>query len=100
VLESLTADDFRTEVGATYVMAGGPEEAAEIRLVEVREGDAAPGRPRRAFALEFEACAPGPGASQGTYRLDREGHTPLEIFLVPVGPDPGTGLMRYEAIFT
>jgi hypothetical protein len=59
-------------------------------------GDPAPGR-RRPFSLIFRGPK-APLLAQRIYRLEHATLGPLEIFLVPLGPD-AAGL-RYEAIFT
>jgi len=36
---------------------------------------------------------------QGTYRFEHDSLNPLDIFIVPLGPDRDSAMMRYQAIF-
>jgi hypothetical protein len=69
-----------------------------LRLVEVRSLGSQPHAPRvESFALEFVGPAE-PRLEQRIYRLEQEALAGIEIFLVPIGLEPG-GDFRYEAVF-
>lgn len=100
------AADYRTLEGTLFTLStlGAPQPGGSIvlRLDAVRdlgerqfEGGALP-----CCALLFSQCD-GPGnayAPQGTYRLAHPELGDQELFVVPMGPAPGTR-MRYEVIF-
>jgi hypothetical protein len=99
VLDKLTADDFRPRVGSTYrlhLAAGSP---VDVVLSEVTELQASPEAPRTPFSLEFVASEPGPWDPQGIRRFEDPDGQVLEIFIVPLGPHPESGGMRYQAVF-
>lgn len=101
MLDGLTAADFRRHIGQFYRLVQPGEATLEVALVEVTDLAAgAPGR-RSPFTVEF-AAPPGTSLPQRIYRLEHpaEAEAPLELFLVPLGPKPGSGAMRYEAVFT
>jgi hypothetical protein len=81
-LATLTLDDFAPLKGDRFRVA-----SFELELVEVNA------LPQDGFALVF-AGGPAPPLPQGVQRVDHDALGPLDIFLVPVGPD------RYEAVFT
>ena len=41
-----------------------------------------------------------PFLEQGMYAVKNDGFGSAELFLVPLGPDPERGGMRYEAVFS
>jgi hypothetical protein len=111
-LETLTAEDFRTNQGTGFRFTGvsssegGSPRSFEAELVEVAEH---PASAADAFRTPFSVLFHGPlqpVMSQGIYRLEHERLGGLELFIVPVGPDkpsvPGEGptAMRYEAVFS
>ena len=111
-LASLTSADFTPHVGGSFALrgdvhggqaAGGtsPDPTASVavalELVEVvAAGSQAPGRPRRAFSVVFRGPR-RPFLRQGIYRLEHALMGTLDIFLVPITPDPQGPL--YEAVF-
>ena len=73
-------------------------EPVAIRLTEARDLGRQPNAPRTdPFSLEFTGPRL-PVLDQRTYRLEHRDLGTLDIFLVPIGPDP-TGAPRYEAVF-
>ena len=97
-LADLTADDFTPHAGSRWsVLAAGAAEPVALDLVEIVAGGQALRRGRRAFSLIFRGPR-GPWLRQGTYRLEHPMMGPLEIFLVPITPEPDGA--RYEAVFT
>jgi hypothetical protein len=99
VLDRLTVSDFKGHVGAAFPLGlpeGGP---IELRLIEARGlGDPTdPGR-RAPFSLIFL----GPDRPMLEQRIHPIAHPtlgPLEVFLVPIGPDKDRAGLRYQAIF-
>jgi hypothetical protein len=100
VLGSLTADDFRRRIGDTYrLFRPGEPVAVDLVLTTVTQYPGSVGSVRQPFSLEF-AGPPGPALPQHIYRLEHDRDVPLDMFLVPLGPDAGTGAMTYEAAFS
>jgi hypothetical protein len=93
VPDQLTAALFQPHAGSLFSVNGVPP----LKLAEVRSLAASAVSRRAAFALEFTAEHDG-FLPQGTYLLQHDALGALEVFLVPLGPGPGS-LMRYEAIF-
>ena len=86
-LDALTVADFQPLLNQRFRMA-----TFDVELVEVTEIAREPGG-RAPFSLVFEG-GPKPPLPQGIYAVEHPRLGPLEIFLVPIGPD------RYEAVFT
>lgn len=93
MLERLTADDFRPYLAGRFRV----QDSLEAELIEVSDPGAAGAAGLRApFTLVFRGPSE-PVLRQGIHRLEHRDMGPLELFLVPIGPD-GTG-MCYEAVF-
>lgn len=116
-LETLTAADFRDVKGSRFrlttavpaepsqLLAFDVELAEVTEAAEVTEGPGVPsGGPRRPFSVLFHGPIE-PVLPQRVYRLEHDQLGPLELFIVPVGPNepsaPGARptAMRYEAVF-
>jgi hypothetical protein len=87
-------------VGQTFGMRVGPERWIDVQLVEVKDL----GRRRlegpgelSSFSLLFQSGTRD-HVPQAIYTLRHPALGPLDVFLVPIGPDE-VG-MRYEAIFS
>lgn len=95
-LDRLTAEDFAGCLNGPFALRLDGS-CLDLRLVRVQKlGQVAEER-RDPFSLLFRGSL-APVLPQCIYRLEHPRLGPLDIFLVPVGPDH-TG-MRYEAIFT
>lgn len=94
MLDRLAATDFAPLVGSAF--AAG-ELALELVEVNPLRDSSAGAAGRRPFALVFRARTAEP-LSQGIFSLEHDRLGRLDVFLVPVGRDPG-GLLL-EAIFT
>src|SRR5262245_22370226 len=100
MLEALTHESFRPHVGTGFLVRLGPDATLALTLIEpaatgpVPAGGAARRRP---FSLVFRGPR-APVLSQRIHRLEHAVMGPLEIFIVPIGPDAEG--MRYQAIFT
>jgi uncharacterized protein DUF6916 len=97
MLESVSAKTFLAHRGTEFEVRD-LDEPVVLRLAEVRSLGHQPHAPRvDPFVLEFS----GPSNPMLEQRIHRLGHPALgelDIFLVPIGPDPAGGL-RYEAVF-
>jgi hypothetical protein len=98
MLDTLTADDFSSQLGKTFTVRLADRPPLDLTLLEARRLSrttaATTGRPP--FSVLFRGPRE-PVLLQRIYALENEAMGRLEIFLVPVGPD-ATG-MQYEAIF-
>ena len=96
----LQIETFQNLVGEGFRLVVPGEAELELRLSEVTPLSAAtspPGSGRAPFSLLFHGPLT-PWVHQATHRLEHAGLGPLELFLVPLGPDAAG--MRYEAVFT
>ena len=90
----LHSDTFREclDTGFEVTVPGG--EPVRLVLTEVQEGHA--GARVESFSLFFRGPR-APFFPQATYRLRHEKLEPLDIFLVPLGPEGEA--MQYQAVF-
>jgi len=97
-LETLTADDFKAQVGEPFRMRLSEDQWLDLVLLEVHTHTYAPpaAQKRRGFSVLFESNRPG-AAPQGTYVLANEKMGTMDVFIVPVGPRKGG--MSYEVVF-
>lgn len=104
VLEDLTVETFRGRVGETFHLETGDGRRLELGLATLTEhqlGGPPPGVDVRRvpFSLEFWTAA-RLVLPQRIYAIRHAELGVMELFLVPIGPDPQQGGMRYEAVFT
>lgn len=94
-LVEATHETFEQETGTTFrTDAYGP-----LRLVSVHVSEhSSPSGGRRPFTLTF-VSEPDRREPQGMARMEHDTLGPLEIFIVPIGPNQN-GAMRYEAVFS
>jgi hypothetical protein len=99
--ERLTLGSFSPHVGDTFQCQLESGEALSFELIEAegRGGDEA-GQPER-FSLVFldPAASSESYLPQAIYALRHEKMGSVQIFIVPIGPDPQRYGMRYEAVF-
>lgn len=96
-LEKLTADSFAPHLGSRFGVATSPLGRLQVELISVTPSPSAAGpRAGGSFSLVFRGPLQ-PVLPQRIYRLEHAALGPLEIFLVPIGPDEQG--MRYEAVF-
>ena len=101
MLDQLTSADFAARVGQPFTVRLTGIEPVELTLASVDLPGPSAGAGEmggRPFSLLFLGPVSRTYFRQHTYRLDHQGLGPLELFLVPLGPEGGR--MRYEAIFT
>ena len=92
-LDAITIDTFRPRLNETFALTG-PGPAIDLVLTHVE--DLGKGNARQAFSLIFSAPSQ-PMKPQAIYRLDNPVTGPLDLFLVPLGPE--SGVFRYQAVF-
>ncbi len=98
-LDKLAASDFLPYLHRPFVIRLEGGDPYPLELVSVTElGEAHIPGGRRPFSLEFSNPRRDAYLSQRIYRLECEGLGTLELFLVPLGPDPEG--MRYEAVIS
>jgi hypothetical protein len=99
VLETYTMDTFKPRVGEIFRIIVDDKWQLHVGLTSVDPWgpEAGKGRDRAPFSLIFHG-AKDSFLPQNTYRLENDNMPPMELFLVPLGPDQYG--MRYEAVFT
>ena len=88
-MDEITIDSFRGRVGTTLHVDEGDIDVELTEVTELRSD---------AFSVLFEAPAE-PVLPQATYTFRTDDDTALSIFVVPLGPSAGGGMV-YEAVFT
>jgi hypothetical protein len=98
-MPDLSIETFLPHLETEFRVADPPgTEPVTLRLTEVGGLGTQPNAPRSdPFSLEFTGPSQ-PALDQRIYRLEHHELGTLDIFLVPIGPDP-TGSPRYEAVF-
>ncbi len=104
MLESFTIDTFQNRVGEPFTslpLTPG-DEGLDLELIECApsryHGGERPGASGASFSLVF-LNTHGRLLGQRIHRLRHADLGEFELFLVPLGPDPRRGGMRYEAVF-
>ena len=98
MLNKLTAQDFLPHLHEQYTVALQDGQPYTLELVQVSElGEAPQPGARRPFSLQFTNPRTDAYLQQRVYCLEHPEMGALDIFLVPLGPEPAG--MRYEAIF-
>lgn len=90
---------FRSHLRTRFRIPRAQAPAIELELIEAEclaRGRA--GADREPFTLIFRG-PPAPALGQGTYRLEHDAGGPLEIFLVPIGPEGDPLGPHYQATF-
>lgn len=95
-LSTLTVADFEPHLNTAFQIHYGQGETLGVTLVEAKtRGTGLPDQ-RHGFALLLQSTINN-YLQQGIYHITHEALEPMELFIVPVGPNQ-TG-MRYEIIF-
>ncbi len=105
MLDQLTSADFAPYLKQTFRIYFAPTECIETELIQVDDlpggyDDLDEGEPpprRKPFSLIFRSEQVDSYLPQKIYTVQHEQIGSLDIFLVPIGPDPKG--MRYQAIF-
>lgn len=93
--EALTKDLFAQHMGDRFRVRTDSSDTTELELHEVTARNAEAPRP---FSILFRGPM-NPILPQRTYRLEHDRLEPIDLFLVPVGPDTDRAFMLYEAVF-
>ena len=96
MLDQLTKEQFMPYVGTPFHVRLNPQETFELTLAEVLGYPDHEGPRREPFSLIFRG-AHSFVLPQRIYRLEHKEMGPIEVFLVPIGPDKSG--MGYEAVF-
>jgi hypothetical protein len=95
---AVTAETFEPYVGAAFNVTTEDGPPITVTLAEVTRHSAHPGAPRSdPFALLFHGPV-SPPLVQRIHHLSHADLGEMDVFLVPVGPQPG-GAQGYEAVF-
>ena len=99
MVKDLSASQFQALVGSRFSLTpsgGAPFEAelADVTLLEAHEGP----RPQP-FSAVFIDPRKSVVLPQQIFQVESPAVGSVELFLVPIGPDPKGLGMRYEAVF-
>ena len=99
VLETCTMETFQPHIGEIFRIVVDDEWQLHVALTRVDPWgpEAGRGRDRAPFSLIFHGAMES-FLPQRIYQVEHETMEPMELFLVPIGPDEYG--MRYEAVFT
>lgn len=95
-LSTLTVADFEPHLNTVFQLHYGNGETLEVTLVEARTRGIGTPDHRQGFSLLLQSTI-NDYLQQGIYHITHEVVEPMDLFIVPVGPNQ-TG-MRYEIIF-
>lgn len=98
MLQDLTPAWFETHQGTPFRIDRGDGSSLEVVLQQVRRHEPHPGPRAEPFSAYFLGPK-SPVIPQRIYRVEHDQAGPLDLFLVPIGPDPKSGGMLYEAVF-
>ena len=98
MLQDLTPASFEAHLGTPFRIHYGGESPLEAVLHEVKRHEQHPGPRSEPFSVLFRSAL-RPILLQSIYRVEHETMGTMEIFLVPVGPDPQRQGILYEAVF-
>ena len=102
MLETLTPGSFTEHVGSRFHLQIEGQEPLELELFGISRYEENPDFAARKEPFSLLFLGPlHPILPQATYSLEHPALGRLEIFLVPIGPDPSgkQSGMRYEAAF-
>lgn len=99
MLDKLTSADFLPYLHQPFTIYLEGDAPYLLELASIAElGEPYGPGGRKSFSLIFTNPRKDAYLTQRIYRLEHEKVGSLELFLVPLGPDPSG--MRYEAIFS
>jgi len=98
MLQDLTAASFEAHQGTTFRIDHGSGTPLEVVLHQVRRHEPHPGPRAEPFSAYFLGPR-SPILRQHIFKVEHDQMGTLELFLVPIGPDPQAGGMIYEAVF-
>ncbi len=94
-----TLEYFLERKGSVFTIFFTGEIGFAAELHEVNELPVLKERDIKPFSLIFLTHQVGQYYGQGTFLIAQERGHRFPVFLVPVGPQPDTGRMQYEAVF-
>ncbi len=97
-LSLLASSDFENCKGQNYSLALSSGQQLMLQLVQVTAFKNYSPLARTPFSLVFQSIGIPAGLPQGIYMLEDPKGISMEVFLVPIGPDPNG--MKYEAVFS
>lgn len=97
-LSLLTSHDFAALKGENFSVHLAPDMVITTKLIQVTEFKSFSPLARLPFSLIFKTVGTLNGFPQGTYVMENNAIGNLDVFLVPIGPDPDG--MKYEAVFS
>jgi hypothetical protein len=102
MLDKLTIDTFANRIGESFTICPNdtvriPTTLSEVTDLTALAGKHGANRPRVPFSLLFHIPS-NLVLPQQIYRIEHDELEPMEIFLVPLGPDQRG--MSYEAVFS
>ncbi|HEY0553181.1 MAG TPA: hypothetical protein VGG20_02890 [Thermoanaerobaculia bacterium] len=98
MLQDLTPARFEEHKGTPFRIDPGDGSPLEVVLHQVRRHEPHPGPRAEPFSAYFLGPK-SPLLPQRIYRVVHDQLGTLDLFLVPLGPDPKAGGMLYEAVF-
>ncbi len=101
MIDKLNKEDFEAHLKSRVTVRLEDRGSCELLLVEVIHIGAkqARGAARHAFSVLFSG-AEDFHLEQMIYRVEHGELGEMDLFLVPLGPDPATGKLLFEAVFT
>jgi hypothetical protein len=101
MLDKLTSANFSPYLNQKFRLSGDLLEPLEVELIEVsdlstKQSTSHSDVKRQPFSIVLVGPAE-PVLHQGMYRVEHNNFGPLDLFLVPIGPNQKG--MRYEAVF-
>lgn len=102
MLETFTPASFTEHVGSQFRLQVEGQEPLELELFEISRYEENPDYAARKEPFSLIFLGPlHPVLPQAIYSLEHPAFGRIEIFLVPIGPDPlrKRSGMRYEAAF-
>jgi len=98
MLQDLTPARFEEHQGTPFRIDHGGDSSLEVVLHQVRRHEPHPGPRAEPFSAYFLGPK-SPLLPQRIYQVAHDQLGTLNLFLVPLGPDPKTGGLLYEAVF-
>ena len=101
MLDKLTSADFSPYLNQKFRLSGDLSEPLEVELIEVSDLSTKQSTSNyEAKRQPFSIVLVGPEEPvlpQGIYKVEHDNFEPLDLFLVPIGPNQKG--MCYEAVF-
>jgi hypothetical protein len=94
----LSRESFDACLGHRFVLKEGGGATRVTHLRQVTPLGRHPAATRESFSLIFE-CEDAVVWPQGSYEVIHESLGTAVIFVVPIGPDPDSKRLRYQAVF-